>query len=106
MDMFDSKAKNKITDFLRHIQVLGQSSSDRLVNGFQESEKQLIKKFTANTEDLIDQNEWGLGLENLLSNLYEIDFQLDKKAIDLAKGAIKECKMDYNKWAFIEGLAE
>jgi hypothetical protein len=104
--MFNSKAKIKTKDFLRHVQVLGQNSSDRQVHGFQETEKELIKKFTADAEDLIDHNKWGVGLENLLNNLYEIEFSLDKKAIDLAKEAIKECEMDYNKWTFIEELVK
>ncbi len=102
--MVDSKAKIKTRDFLRHIQVLEQNASDRIVDGFQATEKELIKKFTIETEDLIDHNEWGIGLENLLSNLYEIEFPLDRKAVDLAKDAIKECKMNYDDWTFIEEL--
>ncbi len=104
--MFDSKAKIKTRDFLRHIEVLGQNSSDRIVEGFQETEKELINKFTADTDDLIDHNEWGVGLENLLSNLYEIKFPLDRKAVDLAKDAINECEMDYDEWTFIEELVK
>jgi hypothetical protein len=104
--MFESKGKIKTRDFLRHIQVLGQNSSDRIVDGFKETEKALIKKFTTETEDLINDNEWGVGLENLLDNIYEIEFTLDKKAIDLARDAIRECKMKYEDWAFIEELVK
>jgi hypothetical protein len=104
--MFEPREKIKTRDFLRHIQVLGQNSSDRIVDGFQETEKELIKKFTTETEDLINHNEWGVGLENLLNNIYEIEFTLDKKAINLAKDAIKECKMDYKDWTFLEELVK
>jgi hypothetical protein len=104
--MFDSKGKIKTRVFLRHIQVLEQNYSDRIVVGFQETEKELMKKFTADTKNLIDHNEWGVGLENLLSNLYEIKFPLDEKAIDLAKDAIEECEMDYVQWTFIEELVK
>jgi hypothetical protein len=104
--MFESKAKITIKEFLRYIQVLSQNASDRIVDGFQETEKELIKRFIADTEELIDYNEWGVGLENLLSNLYEIEFPLDKKAIDLAKVAVKECEMNYDEWMFIEELVK
>ena len=104
--MFDSKAKIKTRDLLRHIQTLGQNSSDRIVFGFQETEKELITKFTVDTEDLINHDEWGVGLENLLNNLYEIEFSLDRKAVDLAKDTIKECEMDFEQWTFIEELVK
>jgi hypothetical protein len=41
-----------------------------------------------------------------LTDIYEIGFSVDKKAIDLAKDAIKECKMDYKDWTFIEELVK
>jgi hypothetical protein len=104
--MFESKAKIKTKEFLNHIQVLAQHSSDRIVDGFHETEKELIKRFIADTEELIDHNEWGIGLENLLTNLYEMEFQLDRKAVDLAKIAIEECKMNYDEWAVIEELVK
>ena len=37
-------AKIKTKEFLRHMQLLGQSSSDRIVDGFQETENVLIKR--------------------------------------------------------------
>lgn len=79
--MLDSKGKIKTRDFLRHIQVLGQDSTDRIVHGFQETEKVLIDKFITNTDDLINHDEWRVGLEDLLNNIYEIQFALDNKAI-------------------------
>lgn len=104
--MFESKAKIKTRNFLRHIELLGQHASDRVVPGFEQTEKELLKQFTANTYDLIEHNEWGVGLEILLTNIYEIEFTLDKKAVQLAKDAIEECEMDYSDWTFIEELVK
>lgn len=104
--MYESKGKIKTRDFLDHIQDLGQNSSDRKVDGFQETQNELIKKFATDAEDLVNYNEWGVALGNLLYNIYEIEFTLDKKAIDLAKEAISECKMDYNDWIFMEELVK
>jgi hypothetical protein len=104
--MLESKAKIKARDFVKHVKVLAQGSSERIVDGFQETEKDLMKRFISDTEELIEYNEWGIGLENLLSNLYEIEFPLDREAVDLAKVAIKECKMNYDHWMFIEELVK
>jgi hypothetical protein len=41
----------------------------------------------------------------LLVNINEIDFVIDKVAIDLAKEALEACGMDYREWTFIENLA-
>jgi hypothetical protein len=104
--MVQSKEKIKAIEFLRHIEALGQQSSDRSVNGFrgEETEKEFIRKIISETWELIEHNEWGIGLENLLSNLHEIDFKVDGKAIELAKTAIETCKMNYEDWKFIEEL--
>jgi len=104
--MLDTKAKLKTENFVRYIETLGQNASDKLIEGFQRTERELINQFTTDTWDLIKNNEWGVGLENLLTNIYEIDFTLDKRAIDLAKEAIDECGMKYNDWTFIEELVK
>jgi hypothetical protein len=104
--MFDSKAKRKTIEFLKHIQVLSQSSSDRIVDGFQRTEKELINEYMAECQELIDYDEWGLGLENLLSNMYEIRFTIDSESIEKIKAAMTECKMNYENWRFIEELVK
>jgi hypothetical protein len=104
--MLDSKAKIKTKNFLRYIELLGQNASDKAVHGFEKTEKELLKQFTTDTSDLIEHNECGVGLENLLTNIYEIELTLDKKAVQLAKDAIEECQMDYNDWTFIEELVK
>lgn len=48
----------------------------------------------------------GIVIENLLDNIYEINFKIDRMAVNLAKAAIEECKMDYKEWKFIEDLIE
>jgi hypothetical protein len=37
--MFESKARIKTLDFLQHIEYLKQKSSDRIVDGYQETKK-------------------------------------------------------------------
>ncbi|MGB4773692.1 MAG: hypothetical protein WBP45_00835 [Daejeonella sp.] len=98
--------KEKIKDFVRHIETLGKRSTNRVIDEFQETEKELLNKFIADAHDLIEHNEWGTAIENLLINIYEIDFKIDIIAVDLAKAAIEECKMDYKEWKFIEGLVQ
>ena len=102
----ESQAKIKTKDFLRHIKLLAQNSSDRIVDGFHGTEKDLIKRFTADASDLIEHGAWGIGLEYLLNNIYEIEFRVDKRAIELAKDAIDECGMEYKDWIFIEELVK
>ena len=103
--MFESKARIKTVNFLQHIESRQQKSSNRIVDGYQETEKELIYKFTKEARDLINHKEWALALENLLVNMNEIDFVIDKVAIDLAKEALEACGMDYREWTFIENLA-
>ena len=102
------KGKIKTIEFLKYIEILGQRSSDRLVNGFRgnETEMEFIKKIVSNAWDLVEHNEWGVALENLISSLHEIDFKIDEKAIELAKSALEECGMKYKDWKFIEDLYE
>jgi hypothetical protein len=102
--MFESNGLTKTRDFVKHIELLGQVASDRQVVGFQKTERELVQEFIADTKELIEYNEWGIGLENLMTSLYEIDFKVDSKAIDLAKDAIQGCEMNYERWKFIEEL--
>ncbi|MBS1507054.1 MAG: hypothetical protein JSS79_10450 [Bacteroidetes bacterium] len=104
--MFDTKAKRKTIDFLKHVRVLEQNSTDRIVKGFEKTEKELINEFIVECAEFIDFNEWGVGLEILLDNINEIQFTLDRKAIDLARAAIVECGMNYDDWRFIESLVK
>lgn len=63
-----------------------------------------MKKYLNDTYDLIEKDEWGIGLENLLTNLYEIDFNIDQKTIELAFDALESCGFKLDKWKFIEEL--
>lgn len=96
--------KTKATAFLNHIEELARDSSNRIVEGFDETEKELMTKFIANAKELIDHDEWGVGLENLITNLYEIDFKIDDKAVKLAKQAMAACNLNFDHYSFIEEL--
>jgi len=103
--MSESKAKLNTLNFIQHIEYLQQRATDRIVDGYQETEKELIHRFTKEARELVEQNEWGIALENLLVNINEIVFTIDKPSVDFAKDAIKACGMDYSKWTFIEDLS-
>jgi hypothetical protein len=104
--MFESKAKRKIKELVKQIGFLSQNCSEKFIEAFGLTEKQAVEKFIADTEEYIEYNEWGLGLETLLENLYEISFSLDEKAIQLAKEALQACEFDLEKWKFIDELKE
>jgi len=60
--MFESKSKNKDRGFQEpYIEFLRQNSFDRIVNGFQDTEKESLKQFMTDTSNLIEHNEYGLG---------------------------------------------
>lgn len=102
--MIESKGKIKIKEFTDHINNLVASAHTQIVDGFQENQKELLTKYLDDTYELIKNDEWGIGLENLLTNLYEIDFNIDQRAIELAFDALQSCGYDLNKWKFIEEL--
>jgi hypothetical protein len=104
--MFESKGKRKTKELLKHIEILGHDSSDRIVYGFRghETEMTFINEVIRDAWDLIEHNEWGVALDMVLNNLYEIHFRLDDKAVVLAKDAITACEMNYEEWKWIEEL--
>lgn len=104
LNMIGSKEKIKIKEFVDHISHLVAFAHKQIVDGFQENQKELLTKYLDDTYELIDNNEWGVGLENLLTNLYEIDFVIDQRTIELAFDALKSCGYELDKWKFIEEL--
>jgi len=102
--MIDAKGKIKTKEFADHIGFLLPSVQTNSIDGFNESQKELVKKYLNDTYDLIEKDEWGIGLENLLTNLYEIDFNIDQKTIELAFDALESCGFKLDKWKFIEEL--
>jgi len=58
------------------------------------TENESYNKILQDTQDLIEHDEWGIALENLIDNLYQIGFRVDKTSIDLAKQAIEVCRLD------------
>jgi len=69
-----------------------------------ETEKAFLNRIIADTRLLMENNEYVVGLENLISNLYEVEFKIDEKGIQLVKESIKSCGLDYNDWRFVEEL--
>jgi hypothetical protein len=94
--MFKSSGQIAVGRLIEHIDLLSQKSTD--------TKRDLMIKFVVDAKVHIENNEWGLAMENLLDNIYEIDFKVDSTTIELTKTAFKECQMDYLKFAFIEKL--
>jgi hypothetical protein len=94
--MSESKGKIKIKEFTDHISSLFFSANKHIIDGFQENHKELLTKYLNDTFGLIENNERVL-LENLLSNLYEIDFNIDQRRIELAFDALKSCGYELNE---------
>ena len=94
--MFKSSGQKAVERLINHIDLILKNSA----NG----QKDLMTKFLADAKETNEYNEWGLAMENLLDNIYEIGFKVDVTTIELAKLAIKECQMDYSKFTFIEKL--
>lgn len=96
--MFKSSGKKAVEQLIKHVDLLSQKSAD--------IQKDLVTKYLADAQENVDHNEWGLAIEMLLENIYEIDFKIDLTTIELTKTAFKECEMDYSQFAFIEKLVK
>lgn len=94
--MLKSRGQKAVEQLLNHIDLLSKRSPKR--------ENDLVTKFLAEAKEQNEFYEWGLAMENLLVNIYEIDFPIDTTTLELTKIAVKECQMDYSKFAFIEEL--
>ncbi|MBX7226946.1 MAG: hypothetical protein K1X55_13010 [Chitinophagales bacterium] len=98
LSIFKSSGKKAVEQLIKHIDFLSQKSGD--------TQKDLMRKFLADAKEHNDYGEWGLAMENLLQNLYEIDFKIDTITVELAKEAFKKCQMDYTEYIFIEELVQ
>jgi hypothetical protein len=98
LDIFKSSGQKAVERLIAHIDLLSQKSGD--------TQKDQMIKFLADAKEHNDYNEWGLAMENLLENIYEIDFKIDLTTVELTKTAFKECQMDYSKFTFIEKLVQ
>lgn len=94
--MFKSSGQKAVERLITHIDLISQKTVD--------SQKNAMAKFLEDAKIQNDYNEWGLAMENLLENMYEIDFEIDSTTVELAKTAFRECQMDYTKFIFIEKL--
>ncbi|QHT67848.1 hypothetical protein GXP67_14965 [Rhodocytophaga rosea] len=101
---FEPKAKKKTREFVKYINFLSQTCSNEYIDTFGLTKRQLLQKFITETEEYIKYNEWGVGLEHILVQLYEVEFTIDEKAIQLAKDALHECGFELDKWKIIDEL--
>jgi hypothetical protein len=106
--MFEEKGKAKTREFVKHVEFLSQRATDRIVMGFrgEETEKVFLKEIIADALELIENNEWGVALENLITNLNEVNFKIDNRAVQLAKRSIEACGLNYDEWNFIEEMTK
>ncbi|WP_289055984.1 hypothetical protein [Carboxylicivirga marina] len=102
--MIKAKGKIKTQEFVDHLGSLLPLAHTNLIDGFKENQRELLKKSLDDANSLIENNEWGIGLENLLTNLYEIEFNIDNKTVKLAFDALKSCGFKLEEWKFIEEL--
>ena len=65
-----------------------------------------LEKFIEDTEELIQHNEYGIALENLISNLYEFEIEINQNQLEIVKEALLEMKMNWDDWKFIEELVK
>ena len=101
---FEPKAKKKTREFVKHINFLSQTCSDEYLDAFGLTKRHLLQKFIAESEEYIKYNEWGVGLEHILVQFYEIRFTIDEKSVQLAKNALQECGYSLKDWSFIDEL--
>lgn len=91
--IFKNKAKEKVKAFTNEIEKLNEALGE-------ENLKQVIQ----DTNELINHNEYGVALENLLSNLYDFDIKIEQTQLLMAKEALNEMKINWSDWKFIEEL--
>lgn len=90
-----NRGKERVRVFLDEIQKMNLKRKNEALEGF-------IK----DTIELVEYNEFGVGLENLLHNLYDFEIRLNSKEINLAKEAIQEMSWEWDQWNFIEELIQ
>ena len=59
-----------------------------------------------NAREMLEYNEWEVGFDTAVTQLYEYSIPVNKEFIDLANEAMKEMKIDSRKYDFINRLVE
>lgn len=88
-----NRAKEKVEKLIKEIEILQQ----RLGNEKLESTLKDVK-------ELVEHNEFGIALENLLTNLYEFEIAISYKQLEITRTAIQAMNLDWGEWSFIEEL--
>ena len=68
------------------------------------SKDERLSQFITDSTELLEHNEIGIGLELLLTNLYEFTININSKSILLIKEIMTEIQMNWEDWKFIETL--
>lgn len=93
--MLSNKEKEKVIEFLNVLQSRNQKLNDKRV------ERVLKDSF-----ELVENNEYGIALENTLENLYEYEISINEELAELAKEAIQKMQLNWKDWEFIKELVE
>lgn len=72
--------------------------------GFDLPLDKLMERFVEDSRDLVAHGEAGVALENILNNLYEVDFRITGDMLRLSRDAVNACGLDWSEWKFIEEL--
>lgn len=77
---------------------------DHLELNTRKREVELVDRFLYDSREMIESDEWGVALENLLENLNEINYRLDEKEISLVHNSLAAMGIDPKDWNILEGL--
>ena len=91
--LLNNNGKEKVIEFLNLLKSRNQKLND-----------ERVERFLKEAFELVENNEYGVGLENILENLYEFGINLNQKQITTAKEAIQKMNLNWEEWKFIENL--
>ena len=83
--------KKQTIEFINQIELMAEdANAGKMLNSIIETcdEKIFIQNLVINARELIEYNEWLIALENTIDNMYEFDFTLDSKLVDLGIEAL------------------
>lgn len=81
-------------EIIDHLDAICHSASDRMVTDTS-TEKEYLAFLVREAREYVVYNEWFVGLELILVQLYEIDYKLDAHYIELAHKAIDLVAVSY-----------
>lgn len=85
----ENNSEKYTIEFVNYIECLSTTASTNSIAETGYNEKAYLEKLVKDAREYIKYNEWIVGLEILLDNLYEVDYKIDKKYLEIAKNALK-----------------